>query len=99
MKYSHNVNLCKEQMNVIASLYILYTGMLAGGILGGLLLVCVCWCVSFCICMKVSICPLHKIYYKRTVRNLEEASPMQEHAQTQAEETQAEETHAEETTF
>ena len=69
--------------------------MLAGAILGGLLLVFFCWCISFCICMRVSICPLHKIYYKKTIRNQEETPPMQE--QTQAEETQAEETQAEET--
>ena len=92
MKYSHNESIYMYTILNSNCPFLLYTGMLAGAILGGLLLVRVCWCVSFCICMQVSICPLHKIYYKRTIRNLEEAPPMQEHAQTQAEETQAEET-------
>ena len=92
IKYPHNMN---QRMNECNYQFLLYTGVLAGGILGGLFLVFVCWCISFCICMRVSTCPLHKIYYKRTIPK--EASPMQE--QTQAEQTRAEQTQAEETTF
>ena len=92
IKYPHNMN---QRMNKCNCQFLLYTGVLAGGILGGLFLVFVCWCISFCICMRVSTCPLHKIYYKRTIPK--ETPPMQE--QTQAEENQAEQNQAEETMF
>ena len=93
----HNMN---HKMSECNCQFLLYTGMLAGAIVGVLFLVFVCWCISFCICMRGSRCPLHKIYYKRTIQNLEGTPPMQEQTQTeqtQTEQTQAEQTHGEQT--
>ena len=47
-------------------------------ILGTLLLVTVFWCIGLHICMQVSTCPLHKIYYKRSIQNLAEVPLMQD---------------------
>ena len=52
-------------------------GITVGSILGTLFLVAVFWCIAFCICLQVSTCPLHNIYYKRTIQNLAEAPPIQ----------------------
>ena len=50
---------------------------LTGIIVGTLFLVAVFWCIAFCICLQVSTCPLHKIYYKRSIQNLAEVPPIQ----------------------
>ena len=47
-------------------------------ILGTLFLVTVFWCIGLYICMQVSTCPLHKIYYKRSIQNLAEVPLMQD---------------------
>ena len=54
-------------------------GIIVGSILGVLFLVAIFWCITFSICLQVSTCPLHNIYYKRTIQNLAEAPPMQGH--------------------
>ena len=53
------------------------TGIIVGSILGTLFLVTIFWCIAFCICLQVSTCPLHNIYYKRTIQNLAVAPPIQ----------------------
>ena len=55
----------------------LTVSIIVGTTIGVLGLVTVLWCIAFCICMKISTCPLHKIYYKRTIQNLAEAPPVQ----------------------
>ena len=59
------------------------SGITVGSILGTLFLVTVFWCIAFCICLQVSTCPLHNVYYKRTIQNLAVAPPIQGQPQTQ----------------
>lgn len=50
----------------------LVVSIIIGTTFGVLGLVTVLWCIAFSICMKVSTCPLHNIYYKKTIQNLAE---------------------------
>ena len=50
----------------------LVVSIIIGTTFGVLGLVMVLWCIAFSICMKVSTCPLHNIYYKKTIQNLAE---------------------------
>ena len=59
--------------------------IIVGSILGVLFLVTIFWCTAFCICLQVSRCPLHNVYYKRTIQNLAEAPPMHGHPGMRAE--------------
>ena len=76
-RFSH---ICGQQINPDLYADVLaarQSGIVVGSILGVLCLVTIFWCIAFSICLQVSTCPLHIIYYKRTIQNLAEAPPSQ----------------------
>ena len=61
----------------MSSFHLYLVSIIVGTTFGVLGLVTVLWCIAFSICMKVSTCPLHNIYYKKTIQNLAETPPVQ----------------------